>query len=237
MSLSLHPPKEFNAVRRTTVLQNDATVGSEDVKVEPDSFAESKSSSSGSNSDISSKNGSSEESDLDKFEKAFNEFEKPSRGLDDIDSEWGWIDTTSDDVPGLPLHGGFDTLLTLANVSKTWPLARLTFPLSGFSNQLERLLESYCLEILATNTYSNQHVSAVKQFASTWCFSLHFTWLRGSLLLRQVLDHPTKVLYDSETEVVFLPQFWILPIYWKLVNTAWRCQLSKWAKQSRQWTR
>ena len=27
-------------------------------------------------------------------------------------------------------------------------------------------------------------------------------------LLRQVLDHPTKVLYDPETEVLFLLQFW-----------------------------
>ena len=47
---------------------------------------------------------------------------------------------TNDDVAGLPLKGGFSTLQSLANVPKTWPLARLTVPLSGFSKHLERLL-------------------------------------------------------------------------------------------------
>ena len=88
------------------------------------------SSSSASNSDISSEDGSSEESDLDKFEEAFGEFGELARGLDNIDSERGWVGSTSDDVPGLSLEGGFDTLLKLANVPKTWPLARLT-PFGG----------------------------------------------------------------------------------------------------------
>ena len=139
-------------------LANDAAVGSGDVKVEPDSSAESESSSSASNSDFSSEDGSSEESDLDKFEEAFDEFGKLTHGLDDIDNERGLVGTTSDDVPGIPLNGGFDTLLTLANVPNTWPLARLTFPLSGFCKQLERLLEGYCLEILAANAYPGQAV-------------------------------------------------------------------------------
>ena len=48
-----------------------------------------------------------------------------------------------------------------------------------------------------------------------------------SSLLRQVLDHPTKVLYDPETEALFLPLFWFLPIYRELLNTASRHRPSK----------
>ena len=49
-------------------------------------------------------------------------------------------------MPGVPLPGGFETLLKLANVPRTWPLARLTIPLSGFSKQLEWLLSSWLLK-------------------------------------------------------------------------------------------
>ena len=48
-----------------------------------------------------------------------------------------------------------------------------------------------------------------------------------SSLLRQVLDHPTKVLCDPESEVLFLPQFWFLPIYRELLNTASRHRPSR----------
>ena len=41
-----------------------------------------------------------------------------------------------------------------------------------------------------------------------------------SSLLRQVLDYPSKVLYDPETETLFLPLFWFFPIYRELLNTA-----------------
>ena len=61
---------------------------------------------------------------------------------------------------------------------------------------------------------------------------------RIASLLRQVLDHPTKVLYDPETEVLFLPQFWLFPIYRELLNTASRNRPSKDSevrKKSCQW--
>ena len=164
---------------------------------------------SGSNSDFSSEDGSSDESDLDKFEEAFAEFGKLTEGVFDR----VLAGNSSDDVPGLALDGGFATLQTLANVPKTWPLARLTFPLGGFSKQLERLIEGYCMEIIATNVYPDQHLASVKQFAKDLVLLLAFHLSeRLSSLLGQVLDHPTKVLYDPETEALFLVQFWLLPI-------------------------
>ena len=61
---------------------------------------------------------------------------------------------------------------------------------------------------------------------------------RISSLLRQVLDHLTKVLYDPENEMLFLPQFWLLPIYRELLNTASRIRSSRGSelRQSWKWT-
>ena len=197
-------------------------------KAELESSTESNSDSSASNSDFSSEDGSSDVSDLDKFEEAYKEFGGLTEGVDVLDFDRNVAGNTNDDVPGLVLDGGLDTLQTLANVLKTWPLARLTIPLSGFSKQLERLLQGYCMEVMATNAQPDQHVLSIKVFAKdlVLLFALHLAE-RISSLLRQVLDHPKKVLYDPENEALFLPQFWLLPIYRELLNTASRNRPSR----------
>ena len=48
-----------------------------------------------------------------------------------------------------------------------------------------------------------------------------------STLFRHVLDHPSKVLYDPETEPLFLPLFWFYPIYREMLNSASRHRPSK----------
>ena len=72
------------------------------------------------------KMGSSDVSDLDKFEEACEEFGKLTAGVDTMVLDRHLAGNKSDDVPGLSLEGGLATLQTLANVPKTWPLARLT---------------------------------------------------------------------------------------------------------------
>ena len=85
--------------------------------------------------------------------------------------------------------GGLTTLQSLANVPKTWPLARLTIPLSGFSKHLERLLEGFCLEVFATNDPDEQ-LGSIKAFAKDLVLVLGFHLAeRIATLLRQVLDH------------------------------------------------
>ena len=202
------PAKRARKSKETENGTDDTGVGSGDVKIEQESSDESDSDSSATNSDFSSEDGSSEESDLERFEEAFAEFGSLSAGLDNIEVDRSEAGITSDDVPGLPLEGGLSTLQTLANVPKTWPLARLTIPLVGFSKQLERLLEGYCMEIIATNSFPEQHLPSVKQFAKDLVLLLAFHLAeRIASLLRQVLDHPSKVLYDPETKALFLPQF------------------------------
>ena len=47
------------------------------------------------------------------------------------------------------------------------------------------------------------------------------------------MAHPIKVLYDPETEPLFFPQFWVLPLYRELLNTASRCRPSRATELSR----
>ena len=62
--------------------------------------------------------------DLDKFEEAYKEFSRLTAGVDEVALDRIVAGNTNDDVRGLVLEGGLDTLQTLANVPKTWPLAR-----------------------------------------------------------------------------------------------------------------
>ena len=222
------PPAKRAKKMKEEVSLNDTTGATGDAKMERESSPESCSDSSDSNSDFSSDDGSSDVSDLDKFEEAYEEFGKLTEGVDPKVLERHMSGHTSDDVAGLPLAGGLTTLQSLANVPKTWPLARLTIPLSGFSKHLERLLEGYCLEVFATNADPDEQLGSIKAFAKDLVLVLAFHLAeRIATLLRQVLDHPTKVLYDPENEVLFLPQFWLFLIYRELLNTASRNRPSK----------
>ena len=146
-------------------------------------------------------------SDLDKFEEAYKEFrdtQVPSSGSAQAIQTMMYL--------GLICLGA-----CRPSTLKSWPLSRLTIPLSGFSKQLERLLEGYCMEVMVTNTSPELQLHDL-----VILFALHMAE-KISSLLRQVLDHPTKVL----SEALFLPLFWFLPIYRELLNTASRHRPSK----------
>ena len=181
--------------------------------------------SSGSNSDVSSEDDTSDVSDLDKFEEAYSDFGALTAGVDPRTLERACSGHT---VPGLDLPGGLETLHSLANVPKSWPLARLTIPLSASSKHLERLLEGYCMEVCVTNSSPELQLHFVKKFAKDLVvlFALHLAE-KISSLFRHVLDHPSKVLYDPETEPLFLPLFWFYPIYREMLNAASRHRPSK----------
>ena len=184
--------------------------------------------SSGSNSDVSSQDDSSDVSDLEKFDEAYTDFGALTDGVDPQTLERDGSGHPNDEVPGIDLPGGMETLYSLANVPKSWPLARLTIPLSAASKHLERLLEGYCMEVLVTNSNPNSQLHFVRKFAKDLVvvFAFHLAETI-SALFRHVLDHPSKVLYDPETEPLFLPLFWFYPIYREMLNSATRHRPSK----------
>ena len=87
---------------------------------------------------------------------------------------------------------------------QSWPLARLTILLSAASKHLERLLEGHCMEVCVTNSNPDSQLHFVRKFAKDLVvvFALHLAETISSLF-RHVLDHPSKVLYDPETESLF----------------------------------
>ena len=221
------PAKRAKTTKEQVSPACETTGATGDVRMKQESSPGSSSDSSDSYSDVSSEDGSSDVSDFDKFEEAYSEFRKLTAGVDLRELERHVSGQSSEDVPGLVLAGGLTTLQSLANVPKTWPLARLTIPLSGYSKHLERLLEGYCL-VLATNYDPDMQIESIKTYAKDLVLTLAFHLAeRIATLMRQVLDHPTKVLYDPENEVLFLPQFWLLPIYRELLNTASRTRPSR----------
>ena len=119
-------------------------------------------------------------------------------------------------------------------LSRNWPLARLTIPLGGLSKQIDRLLEGYCFQILATNNNPDAHDGKVIQTAT------HLTWISAEYLadtiawlMRSILDHASKILFDNDTEPLLTPGFWILPLYRELLNSAGRNRPSAASERAR----
>ena len=99
-------------------------------------------------------------------------------------------------------------LCELVHLPRNWPLARLAIPLGGLSKQIDRLLEGYCFQILATNRDPDAHNGKVIQTAT------HLTWILAEYLadtiawlMRSILDHASKILFDNDTEPLLTPVF------------------------------
>ena len=76
------------------------------------------------------------------------------------------------------LTDGQEKLRELDHLPRNWPLARLTIPLGGLSKQIDRLLEGYCFQILATNRDPDVRNGKIIQTVSqlTWILA-ELTWL------------------------------------------------------------
>ena len=195
---------------------------------EKGSSEEEDSDSSGSNSDVSSEDDSSDVSDLEKFDEAYTDFGALTQNVDPRTLERDGSTNQNEEVPGIDLPGGMEALHSLANVPKSWPLARLTIPLSAASKHLERLLEGCCNEIYVQNTNPDLQLHFIRKFAKDLVVVLAFHLAETiAALFRHVLHHPSKVLYDPETEQLFLPLFWFYPIYREMLNSASRHRPSK----------
>ena len=155
---------------------------------EKGSSDEEDSDSSGSNSDVSSQDDSSDVSDLEKFDEAYTDFSALTKGVDPQTLERDGSANPNDEVPGIDLPGGMEALHSLANVPKSWPLARLTIPLSAASKHLKRLLEGCCNKIFVRNTNPDLQLHYVRKFAKDLVVVLAFHLAETiSALFRHVL--------------------------------------------------
>ena len=135
---------------------------------EKGSSEEEDSDSSGSNSDVSSQDDSSDVSDLEKFDEAYTDFGALTKNVDPRTLERDGSANQNEEVPGIDLPGGMKALHSLANVPKSWPLARLTIPLSAASKHLERLLEGCCNEIYVRTPILTCNCTLSGSLQRTW---------------------------------------------------------------------
>ena len=176
---------------------------------------------------------SSVASDQDRFDAAYDAFRDLSEGLYDIDTRQYARGVTSDDAPGIMLSDGQAKLRELVHLPH-WPLARLTIPLGGLSKQVDRLLEGYCFQdqcqvrgcldylpmVCIRDTVGSQDLAEYLADTIAW-------------LMRSILDHESKILFDTDTEPLLTPGFWILPLYRELLNSASRNRPSAASERAR----
>ena len=76
----------------------------------------------------------------------------------------------------------------------------------GLSKQVDRLLEGYCFQILATNRDPDAHNGKVIQ-TSTHLTLMLAEHLADTIawLMRSILDHASKILFDTDTEPLVTP--------------------------------
>ena len=190
--------------------------------------------SSSTDSECTNLEASSVASDQDRFDAAYAAFSDLAEGLYHIDLRRYSRGVTSKDAAGVLLKDGQEKLRDLVHLPRTWPLARLAIPLDGLSKQIDRLLEGYCFQILANNRDPEVHNGKVIQTAT------HLTWILAEYLadtiawlMRSVLDHPSKILFDNDTQPLLTPKFWILPLYRELLNSARRIRPSPSSERAR----
>ena len=74
----------------------------------------------------------------------------------------------NEEVPGIDLPGGMKALHSLANVPKSWPLARLTIPLSAASKHLERYLKGAAMKSMCETPILTCNCTLSGSLQRTW---------------------------------------------------------------------
>ena len=126
------------------------------------------------------------------------------------------------------LAGSLNTLLVPISRKDCPFKTRFVFAYGVDNSDKPSYFVGCCMEIFVRNTNPDSQLHFVRKFAKDLVvvFAFHLAETI-SALFRHVLDHPSKVLYDPETEPLFLPIFWFYPIYREMLNSASRHRPSK----------
>ena len=105
-------------------------------------------------------------------------------------------------------------LQKLEMVPERWPLARLSFSLQTCVDHLDRVLAGCCWEVQATRTTPSESLLSLHQVAKclTMKLAVHLA-KEVAAILRAVLTHETKKLYNDSTVHLLCSNYWIQPIY------------------------
>ena len=97
----------------------------------------------------------------------------------------------------------YSKLQRLELVPERWPLARLSFSLQKCVDHLDRVLAGCCWEVHATRVAPTESLSSLHQVAKCLTMQLAVYLAKEvAAILRAVLTHDTKKLYDEGTRCV-----------------------------------
>ena len=127
--------------------------------------------------------------------------------------------TGKDDLIG----ADYSKLLKLEMVPERWPLARLSFSLQTCVDHLDRVLAGCCWEVQASRITPSASLVSLHEVAKclTMKLAVHLA-KEVAAILRAVLTHETKKLYNDSTVHLLCSNYWIQPIYQELLHSSSR---------------
>ena len=128
----------------------------------------------------------------------------------------------------------YSKLQRLELVPERWPLARLSFSLQKCVDHLDRVLAGCCWEVHATRADPTESLSSLHQVAKCLTMKLAVYLAKEvAAILRAVLTHDTKKLYDEGTVHLLCSNYWIQPIYQELLHSSSRYNATRVGERNR----
>ena len=128
----------------------------------------------------------------------------------------------------------YSKLQKLELVPERWPLARLSFSLQKCVDHLDRVLAGCCWEVQATRVNPPGSLLSLHQVAKCLTMQLAVYLAKEvAAILRAVLTHETKKLYNDGTVHLLCSNYWIQPIYQELLHSSSRYNATREGERKR----
>ena len=128
----------------------------------------------------------------------------------------------------------YSKLQRLELVPERWPLARLSFSLLKCVDHLDRVLAGCCWEVHATRADPTESLPSLHQVSKSLTMMLAIYLAKEvAAILRAILTHDTKKLYDESTVHLLCSNYWIQPIYQELLHSSSRYNATRAGERNR----
>ena len=132
------------------------------------------------------------------------------------------------------LGSEYRKLQRLELVPQRWPLARLSFSLQKCVDHLDRVLAGCCWEVYATRADPEESLSSLRQVSKCLTMMLAIYLAKEvAAILRAILTHPTKRLYDDRTAHLLCSNYWMQPIFQELLHSSSRYNATRTGERNR----
>ena len=128
----------------------------------------------------------------------------------------------------------YHKLQRLELVPQRWPLARLSISLQKCVDHLDRVLAGCCWEVHATRADPEESLPSLRQVSKCLTMLLAVYLAKEvAAMLREILTHPTKRLYDDNTAHLLCSNYWVQPIYQELLHSSSRYNATRTGEKNR----